>query len=403
MKTLQNQTAAYRTVKGREEKKRLKIMYIVLSLNVGGAEKLVNDIILDLDPGKYLPVVCCLDEIGPLGEGLREKGFKVLYFRKRRPGLDLGLIRWLRDTAKKEGADIMHAHQYTPYFFAVLAALLSRVKVIYTEHGRLYPDRRNYKRYLIDPLLAVFTDHIVSIVDSNKRAMVHYDNFPAGSIKVIHNGVKTGQDAKRTDVPALKRSLGIDAGSAVVGTAARLNSIKNIPMLLRAFRRVLDEIPDSVLLVAGEGAMESELKETARSLGIYDRVKFLGLRTDLADIYRTFDVFTLSSYTEGISITLLEAMASSIPAVVTDVGGNPEVVLDGSTGFLVKSDDDAAMAERIVELLRDPDKRRLFGGNASMRVREHFSFDRMLGGYLALYDSCVPGLHMNGTEKICAG
>jgi len=363
----------------------LRVLFVVLSLGVGGAEKLVYDMIQELSPRDVIPMVYCLDMIGPLGEKLIARGIPV-YHRKRKKGIDWGLVQQLHRIITREKIDVVHAHQYTPYSYAVLSSLFAgKVKLIFTEHGRLYPDRRKMKRYLLNPLLAGMTDHIISISESTKKAMVIYDNFPAQKIEVIFNGVHF-DDFKTNIVPSTKRrSLGLDNASRIMGTAARLDEIKNIPMLLHVFKRVLAQMPKTYLLIAGKGPQEKELKGLSEHLGIGDRVVFLGLRYDLPEIYPLLDVFVLSSFTEGISITLLESMAAGIPSVVTAVGGNPEVVVNGETGYLVPIGEEQTMANRVLELLRSPEKQKTMGTNAANRVSGHFSFRRMLSRYLQLY------------------
>ncbi|OGT98274.1 MAG: hypothetical protein A2079_02585 [Geobacteraceae bacterium GWC2_48_7] len=136
-----------------------------------------------------------------------------------------------------------------------------------------------------------------------------------------------------------------------------------------------------------EGSKETELKALTAGLGIEHQVKFIGQRDDLQEIYPLMDVFLLSSYTEGISITLLEAMVCGLPCVVTDVGGNSEVVLDGVTGFLVPSDAHESMADKVLSLLADPELVAVMGNNGSERVASCFSFSRMMDEYLELYES----------------
>ena len=334
-----------------EEKKNPKIMHVVLSLNAGGgAERLVYDMVRDPSFVGNLPVVCCLQEVGALGEHLVREGVKV-FCRPKLPRFEMSMVCWLSSIIRRERIDVVHAHQYTPMFYAVPAALLAgRKRVIYTEHGRLYPDVRRWKRRLINPFLSLCMEHIVSISEGTKRAMVEVDNFSAVNIEVVHNGLIL-PDALPFDTAAKRRSLGLDEGARVIGTAARLEEIKNLPMLLKGFKRVLAKRPDVYLLIAGRGTEEDCLKACAEGLGIGERVVFLGLRDDLAEIYPLLDVFLLTSFSEGISLTLLEAMSYAVPAVVTDVGGNPEVVLEGKTGFLVALNDEEKLAERALQLL----------------------------------------------------
>ncbi|RQW86066.1 MAG: glycosyltransferase [Geobacter sp.] len=352
---------------------------------VGGAERLVYDMVRYPAFAENKPVVCCLDSMGELGEKLRQEGYTV-YCKARREGLDLGVISWLREIMRREQITVVHAHQYTPLFYAVPAALLAgRIKVVYTEHGRFFPERTSWKRRLFNPLLALGVDHLVSISEATAKAMAEYDNFPASRIKVIHNGIDVSRMNPPVDKAAKRRELGLSETCRILGTAARLNSIKNIPMMMRVLKLVLQQVPDTCLVIAGQGEEEGRLKSLASELGIADRVKFIGLRFDLPEIYQLFDVFLLTSFSEGISVTLLEAMASGVPAVVTDVGGNREVVVEGETGYLVPIDDDCQLAQRIVGLLQDWSNALQMSTVVREKVNESFSVERMLVAYQKLY------------------
>lgn len=364
-----------------------KILHIVLSMVVGGAEKLVYDMVRHPAFAESKPVVCCLDEVGELGERLRQEGY-VVHCKARRSGLDVSIISWLREIILSEKINYVHAHQYTPLFYAVPAALLAgRVTVVYTEHGRLYPEERRWKRFFFNPLLALGTDHLVSISASTAKAMALFDNFPIRRIKIIHNGIDFSRMNPVVDLAAKRRELGLTESCRIIGTAARLEAIKNIPMMLRVFKLVLQAEPDTCLVIAGQGSQTESLKSLSEDLGIAERVNFIGLRFDLPEIYKLLDVFLLTSYTEGISVTLLEAMASGVPAVVTDVGGNGEVVVDGVTGYLVPLDADSAMAQSIVELLTDLSRAQQFSLSGRERVQKLFSFDVMLNSYMEIMSS----------------
>lgn len=363
----------------------LKIMHVVLSMEVGGAEKLVYDMVRHPAFAEVKPVVCCLDAIGELGEKLMQEGYKV-YCKGRRSGIDLSVTLWLREIITSEGITVVHAHQYTPLFYSNPAALLAgRVKVVYTEHGRFYPDRSSWKRALLNPLLALGVDHLVSISAKTAQAMAVFDHLPFRRINVIHNGVDLSRLNPPFDKVAKRSSLGLNNTCRIIGTAARLDEIKNIPMMLKVFKQVLRHVPDTCLLIAGQGSQSDFLQSLATELGVDDKVRFVGLRFDLPEIYQLLDVFLLTSFSEGISVTLLEAMASGVPAVVTDVGGNGEVVKDGETGFLVPLHEEVRFMEKIVFLLTDPDAAKALGDSSRERTRHHFSFDKMISSYIEKY------------------
>lgn len=362
-----------------------KILHVAISMVVGGAERLVYDMVRHPDFAANPPVVCCMDSVGDLGEKLREQGYKV-YCKGRKPGFDWEMIAWLRAIMRIEEIDVVHAHQYSPLVYATPAAFLAgRKKVVYTEHGRFYPDRKSWKRTLINPILAMGVDHLVSISSATADAMATYDNFPRKRIQVIHNGIDLPNVNTDFDKAAKRKELGLNQTCKIVGTAARLNSIKNIPMMLRSFKLVLEQVPDCYLVIAGEGEEREPLEALAVELGISQQIKFLGLRFDLPEIYPLFDVFLLTSFSEGISVTLLEAMSHGVPAVVTDVGGNHEVVIEEKTGYLVPVNDDQFFAERVYALLLDVELRTTMTKAALERVLNSFSIERMLQAYSGLY------------------
>lgn len=365
----------------------LKILHVVISMVVGGAERLVYDMVKYPAFAANRPVVCCMDSVGELGEKLIEEGYTV-HCKGRRPGLDFDMVTWLRGKIREEQADVVHAHQYSPLFYAVPAALLAgRAKVVYTEHGRFYPERKSWKRTLFNPLLALGVNHLVSISQATAQAMANYDNFPLRRIQVVHNGIDCSRMNAPIDKLAKRRALGLSETCKIVGTAARLNSIKNIPMMLRVLKLVLQQVPDTCLVIAGQGEEKERLKALALELGVTDQVKFIGLRFDLPEVYQLFDVFLLTSFSEGISVTLLESMASGVPSVVTDVGGNREVVVEGETGFLVPVDDDLMMSDRMHTLLLNKAQSSEMGLVAMERANRKFSVSMMMLEYEHLYEA----------------
>jgi len=367
------------------EPKSPKILHVILSLQVGGAERLVYDMVRYPAFADNKPSVCCLDTIGELGEKLLQDGYQV-WCKRRKPGLDLTVVGWLRDIIRSEKIDVIHAHQYSPLFYTVPAALLSgRKKVVYTEHGRFYPEKNSWKRWFFNPLLAMGVEHMVSISAATARAMATYDNFPLSRIKVVHNGIDCSLMNPETDRKRKRQGLGLDDSSRLIGTAGRLNSVKNMSMMIRGLKLVLQKVPDAWLIIAGQGEEKERLQALAAELEVADRVKFIGLRFDLPEIYPLFDVFVLTSLTEGISVTLLEAMASGVPAVVTDVGGNREIVLEGKSGYLVPLDDDDLLAQKVIAILQDAELATQMGKVARQRVQEKFSVEKMMEQYRKTY------------------
>ncbi|PID58042.1 glycosyl transferase family 1 [candidate division KSB3 bacterium] len=378
-------------------KKPINVLQIALSLVFGGTEKLVYDIVRHVDKHKVRPVVCCLDEFGHFGEVLKNDGRQV-YQLHRVPGVDWTLIPKLYHIIQDERIDVIHAQQYTPYFYGLLASLycklrgaVYRPKLVFTEHGIAFPYRKKWKRRLVNPFLSLFTHEIIAISQSLKENLAIYENFPTHRIKVIYNGIDLQRFSLDIDPAVKKRSIGISHDGPLIGIVARLHHVKNHPLLLRAFKNVLEHAPQASLLIVGDGPDEDKLKRLALSLELGEKAVFLGARDDIPELLQVFDIFVLPSFSEGTSVSLLEAMASSLPIVATRVGGNSEVVIDQETAFLVESDNEDEMAAMILKLLFDEELRHRMGKAGRKRVHELFSLENMVKTYTDVYYKAVDG------------
>jgi glycosyltransferase involved in cell wall biosynthesis len=358
---------------------------------VAGAESLVYEMVLGME-AEFDFSLYLLDDIGPLGRELAERGVPVTVLG-RKPGVDLGLARRLGKAFRADGVELVHAHQYTPWFYATLGAMqgFSRPKVLFTEHGRHYPDFRRPKRVAFNRVLLPFTDGIVAVSGFIRDCLRDNEGLPESRIRVLYNGIDPDRFAVSPDRDALRRGQGIGPDDPVVGIAARFAPVKDHATLLGAFRAVKQRLPAAKLVLAGDGELRSDLEARSDELGIRDSVRFLGVRRDVPALLRTWDVFCLSSLSEGTSVTLLEAMASGLPAVVTRVGGNPEVVQEGVTGHTAPRGDAEALGDALVRVLSDRETGARMGQAGRTRVHEIFTIDGMVDGYRALYRSLLAG------------
>jgi glycosyltransferase involved in cell wall biosynthesis len=354
-------------------------------MQVAGAEMLVAEIIRRLGP-RLIPIVICLDAVGELGEQLRKEGITVTSVG-RHPGLDLGVPRRLAGVLRDHRVDVVHAHQYTPFFYSALAKLLpsSGWRLLFTEHGRHYPDVVSPKRRLANRLvLSRLADQVTAVCEFSARSLAEKDGFSARSVEVIENGIDLPAPPSETrDV--LRGRLGLDAGRQYITCVARFHPVKDHRTLLRAFERLAGETPQADLLLVGDGQLRSALEEETNRLGIRSRVRFLGVRHDVPSLLGASDVFVLSSVSEASSLTLLEAMAARLPVVVTDVGGNPEIVRHDIEGLLVPRADPEQLAGALLRILGDPGLGRRMGEAGRRRVEAHFRLDQTIARYYECY------------------
>ena len=369
----------------------IHVGFVVHSMQMAGAERLVVETIRRLGD-RILPTVFCLDTVGLLGTDLQRENIDVVAFG-RRPGLDLSVARRLATEIARRNIAVIHAHQYTPFFYAALAKLLrrGRPRLILTEHGRHYPDIVSAQRRLGNRmLLGRLADRINAVCAFSADALAANDGFARDRIDVIPNGIAF--DQFEHSQPAG------DLGSErrYVTCIARFHPVKDHATLLRGFAMIAPAFPDVDLVLAGDGPLRIDLETLAQTLRISGRVRFLGVRRDIPAILKASAVFCLTSVSEAASLTVLEAMASGVPTVLTNVGGNPELVEDRVHGLLVPRADPAGAAAALRTLLDDPRYAAGLAAAAADRVRQHFLLETTVARYDTLYAQLAEGRSTTG-------
>jgi glycosyltransferase involved in cell wall biosynthesis len=334
-----------------------------------GIARLVAALAAGLDAKRYGVHVWFLSE-GPLASELATAGasVRVIHWSRgyRQPA---GAWRFARALHGQDFA-IVHQH-HGGRSVRWLVRALTGAKVLAHLHG---PTSEIGGRSPV----AVLSPGADAVIATSRATA---ELVPSDDARVVYPGVRLSDMAPT--------SRGRHAGR-VIGVATRLVALKGISDLVRALPRIRADVADVRLEIAGSGPELPRIESEVGALGLSDCVTFLGWQADLAPVFSRWDIFVQPSLEEGLGISLLEAMAAGLPVVATAVGGVPEVVEDGRTGFLVPPREPAALADRVRCLLLDAERRRVMGAAGRARVRENFSVDRMVAAIAEIYDELLP-------------
>lgn len=368
---------------------KIKIGYITSSLGYGGVEKYVVDLANNIDSKKFRPVIFCFSDYGPLADTVN-KSTKIYYLNKKK-GNDIKLVLRLSRLFKKEKINIIHSNNWSTFAESVVAKRFAvNIPLIHTQHGMEMNDSESKKKRFIRnrlrQLLSFFTNQIVVVSCATKKFVCKEWGIPEKNAKLIYNGIdfnKFKMDSNKRKICRL--ALGVNEEEIVIGSVGRLMKVKNYGLLLKAVSKLHMNYKKVKLLLVGDGPERNNLSLMAKELNILDKMIFLGNRADISDLLCAMDIFVLPSISEGISIALLEALASGLPAIATSVGGNKEIIQDNINGILVENNNAYDLGKAIERMLFDGDYRKTIGNNGIFRVRETFSLDRMLREYENLY------------------
>jgi glycosyltransferase involved in cell wall biosynthesis len=352
--------------------RRRRIAHVTLGLDTGGQEKLLVEFARLADRQRFDLTFVSLTTRGRLAADIEAHGWPVLALDEP-PGFRPGLVLRLAPLLRRLRADVVHTHDIKPLIYAAPAARLAGVRrVVHMRHfARLaYITPRQTR---LANLAAHLTGAYVCVSEDSARVAAA-EGVAAKRLRTVWNGIDTARFACTGPRPE---------GSAVL--VARLSAEKDIGTLLRAVVLVVRQRPDFRLDIAGGGPLRDDLERQAAALDLGGRVRFLGEVRDIPALLAGGRLFVLSSLTEGVSLTLLEAMSCGLPVVATRVGGNSEVVADGETGLLVPPADPEALARAMVALHADAARCRAMGLAGRARVERHFDIRRMIAAYEALY------------------
>lgn len=363
------------------------IIHITQHLEIGGLESFIVEFCRKLDKDNFTATVLCLngyDEI--YRTSLAECGVEV-HLIKKNSRYDFMFLWRAAAYLKSIGADIVHSHGGC-FLYSSLVGKLAGVKgLVYTVHGM--PVVSGLQAGVEEFLSCSMTDRIVAVSDEVAEDLKCRQRGASHKIDVIINGIDSDRYRPIYDkkvIAKCKADYGLPTDKKIIGTVGRLETVKNYPLLLNAFAKLIKSGSNNFhLVLVGSGSENGILKSLAHDLGITERVSFLGMQYDLHRIYPLFDVFVLSSLTEGTSLSLLEAQSCGVTAVVTDVGGNSGVIRNGLNGFLTPSGDHEAMAAHLDRCLNCDTELAAMGKAARAEILDKFNINAVLKQYQAMY------------------
>lgn len=355
--------------------KKAKVLHIIGGGEFGGAEQHLLTLIKNIDPARFQVSVACLFA-KPFAEITEDAGINTVVFEMGSK-FNLKIIPLLAAYIKKEGFAIVHTHGVRANLVGRLAARMAGIKpVVSTVHSVLAFDyARRLERFInwfCERSTRGLTTHFVTVCDLLARQLVR-EGINPDQVTTIHNGLELEKYRQLPEPGNIRAEFKISDDTPLVGIVARLHPVKGHRFLFQAVQRALAEVAGLKLLVVGSGPDRQELEGYARELGIEGSVIFTGFRKDIPEIMQDLDLVVLSSLSEGLSLTIIEAMAVGKPVLATAVGGTPEIISDGRDGFLAPPADAAALANKIVCLAQRRDTADKVGQAARATVREKFS------------------------------
>ncbi len=359
------------------------VAHVLSSLAIGGGERVALELAGGQTDARHRVIVVSLapdGPDGPLGEAFGERGVPVRRVVKR-PGLDPTLALRMAALFRREGVRVVHTHNRLPLVYGAAAGRMAGAVVIHTRHG---PGRGNAGQRMLWRGAGRLLHAYVAVSPELLELAKSLRACAPAKLRVIENGIdvdrfNTSPEARR----AARESLGLPQDAFVIGAVGRLSPEKEFPFLVRTAAPLLG--PDVRLVIVGGGAQEAAVRAEVSKHQVEPFVLLPGARNDVPRYVAAMDVFVLSSSMEGLPLAVLEAMAAGLPVVATAVGGLPNLIDDGKTGFLVPSGDEHPMRDRLRALRADPALARAVGERGRTLARARYSRDQMVSRYLTLY------------------
>jgi glycosyltransferase involved in cell wall biosynthesis len=363
---------------------KIRLMQITHDLAIGGLQQVVVNICKTINREQFDVSVLCLRNLGEFVPDVEKLGIEVILLPQKAEGVDylsfLKVAKILRDRK----IDVIHTHNTQPLIDGTLGALLAGVKhIVHTDHSREFPDKKRYM--FAEWLMSHFVYRVVGVSPATSHDLMKYEKISPLKVATVLNGITGSYFDVTVDKHTKKEELGITGDGPVIGLGVRLTRQKGITYLLRAMPEIIRQYPDIILVIAGEGNVEKNLKKEASDLGIDKNTLFIGPRLDMPEVMKVLDLYVLPSLWEGLPMVLLEAMSAGCPIIATNVGGNHVAVINGESGTIVEPKNSIALAEEIIRLLGDEQLRNRYAKRGQELFTTRFTAQVMTSQYENLY------------------
>ena len=362
-------------------------MLSIAGLHHGGAERVIATLCNNLDPERYQIIVCCREARGAIGEELREQGFELIGLAELNPDVTpRRRFLVLKKLLKERRIDIVHTHDTGALVDAAQCCLLaSKARLVHTFHYGNYPNRKP-GHLMLEILFSRIANQLIAVGYEQAKLICKTLYLSSFRVKTIYNGVEMPVIEPQEDLTAPHRNKKGDP--VIIGSISTLTEQKGITYLLDVAEILQRRKVNCIFLVAGDGPLRQGLEEKCRQLKLTNMVHFLGWVPNAVNrLLPALDIFYQPSLWEANSIVLLEAMATGLPIVTTDVGESRHVVDEGHCGRIVEAQDSIGMADALAELVSQPQLREKMGDYAQSKFLSNYTIDRMIEGYERMYES----------------
>lgn len=365
------------------------VLHVIETLDIGGAECVVADIVNNMH-SNIKSSICCFKHIGEVANRINPD--VDIFSLDKKEGNSLSLPFRLAKIMREKKIDAVHTHNWGVFCESIFAAVIARVPVrIHMAHGGLLDHQgtvgglvKKRIRRQLEFTAALFCDKIIAVSEDLKKLLIREIGINGQKIITLRNGIKI-RSVNNLVKESIYTQLGRNKKEFIVCFVGRLAVVKNVPFLLSALDEICALHPHVKLLVVGDGPEKNSLMNTVNVRKLMDNVFFLGARNDVRDILSICDLFVLPSLSEGISISLLEAMSMKVPVIATNIGGNAEVIENNETGILVELNNVIALKNAIKLFMNSQEKRRQFSEKAYKRIHLNFNIDKNIEAFLAMY------------------